>query len=195
MRSRVSWMVALVVVLVSGVVGCGSRPDAPQPTTPVAVTPTETPVEEGESTQIAVVAMVGVPEAVGVGETFEVEVSASGVADLYGAEVHLTFDPSLLEVVDDRGNVAARVADGDLLVVRFTAQNAVDHAQGRVDYAVSQMPPSKGVTGYGALVRVRFRAKAAGAADISLDEVLLASSLGEAIPWAGDGTRVVVTVR
>jgi hypothetical protein len=143
----------------------------------------------------AVVALVGVPDVVRVGETFEVEVVLSGVRDLYGAELHLSFDPSALQVVNERGDVAARVDAGGLLTVRFTAQNSVDHAEGRIDYAVSQMPPSKGVTGDGVLVRLQFRATGAGSATIALDDLLLASSIGEAIPWSAEAMTATVELR
>lgn len=185
MRDRGRVWLALGCLIVLGVAtACGgpadTAPGAPVPTAAATAAPTE----RAPSGTAVTVELVGAPTEAQAGSTFEVVVSVTGIEDLYGAELHLRFDPALLQVVDQRGNAAERVDDGELLVVRFTAQNVVDQAEGRIDYAVAQMPPSKGASGDGSLARIRFRALEPGVAAITLDDVLLASSKGEAIPWA-----------
>ncbi len=171
----------LVVLGVATACGgpAGTAPGVPVPTAAATASPTE-PVPSGTAVTVG---LVGAPTEAQAGDTFEVAVSVVSIVDLYGAELHLRFDPALLQVVDQRGGAAERVDDGDLLVVRFTAQNVVDQEEGRVDYAVAQMPPSKGASGDGSLARIRFQALAPGVATITLDDVLLASSKGEAIAW------------
>ena len=170
------WILGLCSVVLLGVVGCGGAPD-PAVTTPSPPTPTSGG-DEG-----AVISLVGVPSEAELGEIFEVEVVATGVEDLYGAELHLRYDPLTLEVIDARDEAAEKVRDGSLLTVRFTAQNQVDPTTGRIDYAVAQMPPTQGASGDGSLARIRFRTIGVGSGSVELDEVLLASSRGEAIVW------------
>ncbi len=143
----------------------------------------------------AIVSLVAPVGQVTVGETLEVTVSIDGVHDLYGVELHLGFDPAVLEIVGATDGATPSVIDGDMLAVGFTALNSVDNATGIVDYAVSQMPPAEGVNGAGTLARVRFRAVAAGSAEIVLRDVLLASSEAGAIPASVAPASVSVAVR
>ncbi len=168
--------------------GCGPTP-TPSPTPVTAVEVTVAPETDEVSSSAAApegsaaVALVWDADSVPVGETTEVLVTADGVTDLYGIEVHLAFNPAHLEVVDADDEVeGTQVHDGDLLEVGFVALNEANNAEGTVAYAVSQMPPSAGVNGSGVLVRIEFRATEAGDGGVVLQNVLLATSQGQPVP-------------
>jgi LysM repeat protein len=128
-----------------------------------------------------------------VGATTAVNVRIENVSGLYGFEVHLTFNPALLEVVDaDLGKAGVQVQPGTFLSPDFVAQNQVDQAAGKIDFAVSQMAPSEPASGSGVLVIITFKGKAGGTSDISFG-VLLSDQDGKAINTNTQGGSVTVT--
>ena len=119
------------------------------------------------------------PLAVRVNDTVKVSIKAENVADLTALEVHLSFDASVLEVI--------QVNDGDLIKADFKVQNVFDNTAGTVDYAVAQInrPPA---SGSGTLFEIVFRAKASGdssirfrGTDATPAGVLLSDANGKAI--------------
>ena len=82
------------------------------------------------------------PQAIQVGgaETL-VEVTLDGVSGLYGLDIRLEFDPTLLEVIDaDGGKDGVQVSPGQIPSPDFTVRNEVDNAAGGVWYAAT--PPT-----------------------------------------------------
>jgi hypothetical protein len=160
----------------------------------VTVAP-EAPADGTSVAAPAAVALSVQPTTVAVGDVAEAVLSIRDVIELYGAEVHLRFDPSMLEIVDEHGSAdGVRMEAGGILKVGFTVINAVDNEAGSASYAVAQMPPSRAVTGSGDLVVFRVRTKAAGTTALSLESVILANAKGEAIPLAADveGATLVI---
>lgn len=92
-----------------------------------------------------------------VSETVNVSVNISDVAQLTAIEVHLSFDPNILEVME--------VKNGGFLKADFTIQDNYDNAAGTLDYAIAQMtqPPASGA---GTLLTIVFRAKSLGSSPI-----------------------------
>jgi hypothetical protein len=99
--------------------------------------------------------------------TVDVDVVISDVTDLYSAYVQLTFDPTLLEVVDaDLGREGVQVSPGyfpgpsegpgDITT------NIVDNVAGTIDYDFTLLNPSPAVSGSGVLATIRFQGKATG---------------------------------
>jgi hypothetical protein len=88
-----------------------------------------------------------------VNDTVRVSVNAENVTDLTAVEIHLSFDPTLLEV--------AEVIDGGFIKPDFVVQNKFDNTAGTIDYAVAQInsPPANGS---GTILEIVFRAKASG---------------------------------
>jgi hypothetical protein len=105
---------------------------------------------------------------VAVGATTTVDVRIENVANLYGAEVQLVFNPALLEVVDtDTSREGVQIQPGSLLSPDFMAKNNADQTTGRIVFAVAQMPPHEPVNGSGILATITFRGKAAGTSEIN----------------------------
>jgi LysM repeat protein len=130
---------------------------------------------------------------VAVDATTQVDVRIENVSNLYACDVHLTFAPALLEVVDaDPGTAGVQIQPGTFLSPDYVVQNEVDQAVGKIDFAVTQMAPHEPVSGSGVLVTVTFKGKAAGDSDINLG-VLLSDRDGMAISASTQEGRITVT--
>lgn len=123
------------------------------------------------------------------------EIRLENVVQLAGAEVHLTFDPALLGVVDaDPSTEGAQIAHGDFLSPDFVVQNTADPSIGTIDYAIACMPVDKAVSGSGVLARITFRALAEGETWVTIRSTLLADMQSQPIA-AETGSSVVVISR
>lgn len=130
------------------------------------------------------------------GKTGTLDIRVEDITQLAGAEIHLTFDPVLLEVVDaDPSTEGAQIAHGDFLSPDFVAQNSADPGTGTVDYAIICIPVDKAVSGSGVLARITFRALAEGEALVTIRSVLLADMQGQPIAVETTGSSVVVVSR
>lgn len=154
-RSRRLWLVLAVGLVV--LAGCGQVDDAravattvPEDTAAaleVALTATTAPEAPVAQADVFVTFESGT---VDLGETVVAVVSVDRVSDLYGVEIHLAYDGDLLDVVDAEAEVAGtQIESGSLLAIEFVVLNQCNDAQGLIDYAASQMPPSEGVSGGG----------------------------------------------
>jgi len=171
-----------------------------------ATTPYDTdflPIATPESTDTVPTNITALPPAVvrlepatayvGVGEIVSVQVVVENVINLYGAEVHLTFDPALLEVVDaDLSVPGVQVRAGTFPSPDLTALNSVDRAAGKVDFAIVQMPFHEPVSGSGVLVTIPFRGKAAGTCLLICTNVILSTRGGESILATTQNGQVMV---
>lgn len=173
------WIAGVVVLALTLSAGCGEgRPPAVGERPQLTVEPVATGSAAG-----AAVAVTFMADGVAVGQTVKAEVTLLDVTALFGAEFHLTFDAERLEVVDaEEGSEGIQIADGGFLEVGFVAQNDVDNEAGTIDYAVTQVAPSAGVSGSGTLAVIEMRGRAPGEATITLRQVLLANTEGESIP-------------
>jgi LysM repeat protein len=125
-----------------------------------------------------------------VNANLNLSINIENVANLTAFEVHLQFNPAVLEVV--------QMTNGGFVAADFVAQNVFDNSAGTIDYAVAQMnrPPAQGS---GTLLTITFRAKADGSAMVALRStpaapsgLLLADQNGAAIQSAWvDGSVTV----
>jgi hypothetical protein len=127
------------------------------------------------------------------GDVKTLDVRVKDVTMLAGAEVHLTYDPALLEVVDaDPAVDGVQIAHGDFLNPEFVVQNSADGVAGTVDYAIATMSLDNAVSGEGVLARVTFRGLSKGKTTIAVQGVLLANRDGQPIEVETDSSQVVV---
>jgi len=94
-----------------------------------------------------------------INNSFMLSVKVDNVSNLSAIELHLAFNPAVLEVT--------QVTNGGFVVADFVAQNTFDNAAGTIDYAVAQMnrPVAQGS---GSLVNITFHAKANGSSNLAL---------------------------
>jgi len=119
-----------------------------------------------------------------VGQEITVEVLIEDAPTIYGADVRLTFDPALLEVVDADAKLdGIQLMPGDFIdsTNSFVLQHQADNQAGTIDYALALLNPAPPVKGNGRLVEVRFRAKAKGQITVSIIEGLFGTQNGETI--------------
>jgi len=104
------------------------------------------------------------------------------VSGLYGAQIHLRFDPAIVEVVDaDSAQDGVQAEQGTFPTPDFVVQNAADNTTGSIDYAVTQLQPNRPGEGQGTVLRVTLLAKKAGVSPIQIEELLLADTAGTSI--------------
>lgn len=154
------------------------------------------------STQAELMAQVRispVAQTIGLGSTVSVDISIDAVTDLYGAEVHLTFDPGLLAVQDvDLGQPGIQIALGPELTsgTYFVAVNQADNVSGTIDLAVTQLNPTPPVsTTSGILAHIDFQTLAIGQSPVGFSSATLANRNGLAIPsLTQNGAITIVAV-
>ena len=129
-----------------------------------------------------------------VGETAQVDVIIEQVSGLYGAEIHLTFDPQVLEVIDaDPSQEGIQLEPGTFPVPDFVVLNAADNQTGAIDYAVTQLPPNQPGQGDGVIASVTFRAKKPAASAVQFERFLLADTTGSSIEATPQHGQITVT--
>ncbi len=102
---------------------------------------------------------------------------------LYGAEVHLAFDPARLEVQDaDPDKEGVQIQAGDFPSPDFVVQNQADNTRGTIDYAVTQVAPREAVDGSGILATVTVKDKDMGTSSLTFVRAKLADPDGQEIP-------------
>jgi len=100
---------------------------------------------------------------------------------LYGAEVHLAFDPTQLEVQDaDPDTEGIQIQVGDFPSPDFVVQNRADNTKGTIDYAATQLAPREAVDGSGVLATVTVKGK--DISSLTIVGAKLATPDGEEIP-------------
>jgi len=95
-------------------------------------------------------------------ETVQVQVWINTVSDLYGADVRLSFDPSVLEVVDYNPGTPGVIElepGGFLQPPLWTILNSADNVAGTNPVRGVPVEPHPPVNGSGVLFIVRFRAR------------------------------------
>jgi len=127
------------------------------------------------------------------GDVKTVSIRVKNVTELAGAEVHLTYDPALLEVVDaDAETDGVQIAHGDFLSPEFVVQNTADGTTGAVDYAIALMSLDNAASGDGVLARITFRGLSKGKTTIAVQGVLLADKDGQPIDVETESSQAVV---
>jgi hypothetical protein len=121
---------------------------------------------------------------VAVSQTTQVAVEVVDVQGLYGVDLTLKFDPSVVEVVGaSAGQTPVQVEVGSFLEAGFAVANQVDNAAGIVRFAMTQVNPSPPKNGSGTLIVVHLRGKKDGATSaLTLTKADLANNDGMPIP-------------
>jgi len=111
---------------------------------------------------------------VSISETVTVDIRVDGVEGLYGAQVELSFDPELVEVVDAYDFLpGVQIEEGEFLIPDTTFRNLVDNNNGAIQYTVSLQGDKLGVSGGGVLARVTFHGLKAGLGTVGFTRVIL----------------------
>lgn len=117
-----------------------------------------------------------------IGQTVTVNVRIDDVVGLAGDEIHMSYNPSILEVQDaDPAQAGVQITIGSFLHPDYVALHSVDPAQGKIDLSVLQLPPRPPVSGSGVLATITFKAIGNGTSPLTFNSVLLSTSSAEPI--------------
>ena len=129
---------------------------------------------------------------VAVDATTTMDIRIENVTGMIGAEVHLTFNSTALQVVDADPNMAGvQIQSGTFLKPDFIAQNAVDEAAGTINFSIAQI--ALPVDGSGVLATITFKGKAAGTSTVNFATVTLSNQDGQVINAGTRNGNVTVT--
>lgn len=126
------------------------------------------------------------------------DIVIQNVAGLYGAEVHLSFAPALLQVQDaDPSKSGTQIGLGPLLTAGtyFVALNQVDNDLGTVDMALTQLNPTPAVSGTGVLAHIVFQTRSIGASPIHITSLILADRNGNQLMPASRAPRAAIATQ
>ena len=130
---------------------------------------------------------------ISLGATGITDVMVEDVTDLYGVEFEITFDPTLVEVVDaDPGKPGVQIQPGDFLSPDWLLENTVDNDNGTIAYALCQLNPSLPQSGDGVLAIITWRGKVMGTSPITFTHVQLGAPGGVPIPSSTQDGEITV---
>jgi hypothetical protein len=135
--------------------------------------------------------LIGPGAAVQVGDEFTAEIQLSGVDDVYGVQIALSFDETCLEVLDDGGAPGIQILPGDCPQPDFVVQNAADNTAGTIEYAVTQLNPTPACSG-GLVATIRFRALLAATTLVQFTSSIVSDPLGAEIPHVTQDLSVTI---
>lgn len=102
------------------------------------------------------------------GEEFTVDVTIADISDLYGWQINVTFNPTVLNVV--------KIGEGPLLktVAKTMMPKTIDNTHGFVMAAAAFVPPNPpaGASGSGILANITFSVMSSGGSTLHFDETL-----------------------
>lgn len=119
-----------------------------------------------------------------------VDIVIENVNGLYGVEVHLVFDPAVVQVQDaDPNTPEEQIAPGPPFHQgnSFVALNRADNKAGTVDFAVALLNPALPLQGRVVVATFHVVAAKAGVTEVKFAEALLASRDGEALESVSRG--------
>jgi len=124
-------------------------------------------------------------------QTVQVQIIANDVVNLYGADVRFSFDPAILEVVDDLPDPGINIQPVDSFLTNlWVIKNEVNNSAGTVWYAVTQLNPATSKNGSGALATIHFKARNIGTSALSFTYLKLVDIQAIEIPATSTDGRV-----
>ncbi len=117
-------------------------------------------------------------------QNLPVNIYVQDVIDLYGADVRLSFDPSVAQVVDADPSLPGTQIQplADFMSPDFVIRKEANNSAGTIWYAATQLNPSQPVSGSGPLARITFHADTAGSFVMPITSAQLSKAGGIPIP-------------
>lgn len=137
---------------------------------------------------------------VGVGLTTAVDIHISNATNLYGAQVHVAYDPSLVQIVDTQPMTGVQVAVGDFPYPDYVGVNTADNVSGMLHLAVTQVKPRLPAQGDGVMGTITFMGVQSGTSPVTITLAHLSDPDGFELPStvrhgeiqvAGGGTALI----
>ncbi len=132
-------------------------------------------------------------QTVGSGSVFTIALKARRMVDLYGGQVAVTFDPAVLQVVDqDPGRPGAQVKPGDFPKPDTVLRNAANSSAGRLEYYFTLTGEKPGVSGQGTVAHLVLRGIGPGPSLLAITDTVLSDPQSLAIPIKTENALITV---
>ncbi len=105
-----------------------------------------------------------------IGSSFSIDVRIADVANLYGAEIELGYDSSILE--------ATAIIPGDAPQPDFVVVSNIDNNLGVITYAVTQLAPTPPKTGDFVIAHINFKKITSGTTALDINSIVLSDPNG-----------------
>ena len=116
-------------------------------------------------------------------ETIAVQIMINDVVDLYGADVRLSFNPAVLEVIDDLTDPGINILPEDtFLTDLWVVRNETNNVTGTIWFAATQLYPSTPKSGSGTIATIHLKAKTVTTSALTFTYTKLAELNGVEIP-------------
>jgi len=142
---------------------------------------------------------------VGVGDLVTVKLYVQDVADLYGADIKMALDPTVLEAQDAEAGVPGiqirplgELLQPGFVIKRVACNEAIPDSvdcptAGRVWFAVTQLNPTPPASGSGGVAAITFRALKEGVSNLTITSQKFADRQGLEIPSIGQSGSITVS--
>jgi hypothetical protein len=128
------------------------------------------------------------------GSQGSVSILVENVADLYGLEFHLRFDPQIAEVVDaNPAKGGIQITPGDAWQGGFIAVNHADNVSGKIDFAVTLLNPAQPLSGKLTIATITFQAKNPGTSNLNIESAILSTRDAQKIQYTFQNGAIVVS--
>ena len=127
--------------------------------------------------------------------TVTLEIRVRDVVELYGVDLSIAFDPTLLAVEDAKPDqFGVQIDPGEMLYpdYLFSARNQASNETGTITYTAVLKNPAPPVSGSGVVARIIFRARCGGESAVVFTRAVLGNALAERINAAVTGGIVAV---
>jgi hypothetical protein len=131
-----------------------------------------------------------------VGEQFNVDLYVQDVTNLYGLQLRIDFDPTIVQAVDmDAIFPGVQILPlVNFLVPGFIVEREANNITGVVEYSMTQLDPQPPANGSGGVARIVFQPLKAGSFTMNWDDsyVLLSGPAGVPIPSTTTDCNITV---
>jgi hypothetical protein len=130
---------------------------------------------------------------VGANAVFTIALKARRMVDLYGGQTVVTYDPAVLQVVDqDPGRPGAQIKPGDFPKPDSVLRNAANNSTGRLEYFFTLTGEKPGVSGAGTVAHLVMRGVGPGKSLMAITETVLSDPQSLAIPTKTENALITV---
>ncbi len=129
-------------------------------------------------------------------ELIRIDLIIEDANQLFGFEVHIQFDPEVIQVVDlDPDTQGVQSAPGNMFDENqgFLVANNTDNQTGEIVYAFTLLAPASPMNADGILISIEFQATSVGQSELNLISVILATQDGESLPFSSVNGEVYVS--
>jgi hypothetical protein len=132
------------------------------------------------------------------GQTATMNVRVENIANMFGFQTTIRFDPNVLEVVDaDAGASGVQIGVGNMWPTDpakvHVVQNTADNATGQINFAATLLGSTPALNGSGNVASIQFRGKAAGTTPVTFSSIQLVDASAKVIPVSRTDGQVTVT--